>query len=135
MRAGMLDGMVKYKPIDCGPVAVAKVNEALGLTLKPGHAHFSASAQEHAEDRHPADFALCLAHITQILRNPEWVEQAPRQKGGFAMVSRVQAGKVIVLIALKIEPDAQGRYIVSSAYRLTPHDVAVRVMKGYMKPV
>jgi hypothetical protein len=106
--------MAKYRPLACGPVAVTKVNEAWGLNLKPGHAYFSASAQEHAEDRHPIEFAACIANIDRILQFPEWVERSPHQRDGFALIRRVNLGKDILLVALKIKPDEDGRYIVSS---------------------
>jgi hypothetical protein len=127
--------MAKYRPLACGPVAVAKVNEAWGLNLKPGSAYFSASAQEHAEDRHPVEFAACVANIDRILQFPEWVERSPNQRDGFALIRRVNLGKDILLVALKIEPDEQGRYIVSSTYKVTLHDIENRVRKGYAKPV
>lgn len=124
--------MAKYKPLDCGPLAVATVNGALGLNLRPGRAHFSASAQEHADDRHPADFSICIAHIHDIIRAPQWVGRHPRDGDGFTLVRTVQAGRTIILAAIKIRPDAEGRYIVASTYRLTRHDVDTRIAKGFL---
>ncbi len=125
--------MAKYKPLDCGPLAVATINTALRLDLAPGRAHFSASAQEHAEDRHPADFAVCLANIRDIVRAPEWVGQNPRDREGFTLVRSALAGKAIILVAIKMKRDPDGRYVVASTYRLTRHDVETRVEKGFLK--
>lgn len=111
--------MAKYKPLDCGPLAVATINIALRLDLAPGRTHFSASAQEHAEDRHPADFAVCLANIRDIVRAPEWVGQNPRDREGFTLVRSALAGKAIILVAIKMKRDPDGRYVVASTYRLT----------------
>lgn len=125
--------MVKYRPLDCGPLAVATINAALGLKLAPGRAHFSASAQEHAEDRHPSDFAVCLANIHDIVRAPEWVGQNPRDQEGFTLVRSALAGRAIILVAIKMKRDPDGRYVVASTYRLTRHDVKTRVDKGFLK--
>ncbi|WP_295194425.1 hypothetical protein [uncultured Brevundimonas sp.] len=127
--------MAKYKPIDCGPLAVGVVNDAMGWTLRPGLVHFSASAQEHAEDRHPADYALCIRHIGQILQAPDWVGQGPKDREGFVMVRRVAVAKAILLVAIKLKPDVQGRYVVASTYRVSQHDLEGRVAKGYWLPV
>ena len=108
--------MTKYVPRDVGPLPVATINLALGLTLKPGIAHFSALAQEHADDRHPDDFAICMDNIARIVRAPSYIGRGP---------------KSLVLIALKIEPDAKGRYIVSSAYRIDQRRLDTRIDKGY----
>lgn len=127
--------MAKYKPLDCGPLAVATINGALGMNLAPGRAHFSASAQEHAEDRHPADFAVCFANIKDIVRAPEWVGRNPRDQDGFTLVRSATAGRTIILVAIKIRPDAEGRYVVASTYRLTRHDVEARLAKGFLLPI
>ena len=124
--------MPKYSPLDCGPLAVATINGALGLNLAPGRAHFSASAQEHAEDRHPADYRICIANIRDVVRAPEWVGRNSRERDGFTLVRSALAGKAIILVAIKIKPDAQGRFVVASTYRLTRHDIEVRVAKGFL---
>ncbi len=81
------------------------------------------------------EFAACIANIDRILQFPEWVERSPNQHDGFALIRRVNLGKDILLVALKIEPDEQGRYIVSSTYKVTPYDIENRIRKGYVKPV
>lgn len=124
--------MARYRPLDCGPLPVATINAALGLTLAPGRAHFSASAQEHAEDRHPSDFAVCVQHIFDIVRAPEWIGRSPRDLDGFTLVRSVRRRRDIILVAIKISPDKQGRYVVASTYRLTSHDIDVRLAKGFL---
>ena len=54
-----------YSPIDAGPLPVATIKAALGLELAPGPVHFSSRAQAHAASGHPADFALCVAHLVE----------------------------------------------------------------------
>lgn len=127
--------MAKYRPLDCGPLAVATINGVLGLNLAPGRAHFSASAQEHAEDRHPADHAICIANIRDIVRAPEWVGRNPRDQDGFTLVRSALTGRAIILVAVKIRPDTEGRYIVASTYRLTRHDIETRLAKGFLLAV
>jgi len=126
--------MAKYKPIDCGPLAVSLVNDAMGWSLRPAPVHFSASAQEHAEDRHPADYALCIRHIGQILQAPDWVGQGPKDREGFVMVRRIAVAKAILLVTIKLKPDDLGRYVVASTYRVSQHDLDGRVAKGYWLP-
>lgn len=127
--------MAKYKPIDCGPLAVGLINDAMNWRLVPGRVHFSASAQEHAEDRHPEDFKLCVQHLDEIIRAPAWVGQGPKDRDGFVMVRRIRSAKAVLLVAIKLKPDAMGRYILASTYRVAQHDVDVRVAKGYLLPV
>lgn len=99
--------------------------------LSPGSVHFSASAQEHADDRHPEDYALCVKNIAHILRAPDWVGQGPKDRDGFVMVRRISSTKAILLVAIKLKRDDQGRYVVASTYRVTQHDADMRVSKGY----
>ena len=127
--------MAKYKPMDCGALAVGLVNEVMQWSLPPGPVHFSASAQEHAEDRHPGDYALCIKNIESILRAPDWIGQGPKDREGFVMVRRISAAKAILLVAIKLKRDDQGRYVVASTYRVTQHDVDTRVAKRYWLPV
>jgi hypothetical protein len=108
---------------------------SLGTEPQTRTCYFSASAQEHAEDRHPIEFAACIANIDRILQFPEWVERSPHQRDGFALIRRVNLGKDILLVALKIKLDEDGRYIVSSTYKVTTNDIENRVRKGYAKPV
>jgi hypothetical protein len=126
--------LTKYVPLNVGPLPVATINMALGTALKPGAAHFSALAQEHADDRHPADFALCMGSITRIVRAPDYVGRGPNAADGFELVGVVNQGKSLVLIALKMEPDEDGRYIVASAYSIKQSRLDASVAKGYCFP-
>lgn len=51
------------------------------------------------------------------------------------MVRRIAVAKAILLVAIKLKPDEQGRYIVASTYRVSRHDLEGRVAKGYWLPV
>jgi hypothetical protein len=126
--------MATYKPIDADSLAISLVNNALGLSLKPGPVHFSASAQEHADDRHPIDYPICVAYFDRILKAPDWVGQSPKQKDGFILVRRIRAANANILVAIKLQPDAKGRYIVASTYRLSEADIAARLAKGHLWP-
>jgi hypothetical protein len=123
--------LTKYVPLDVGPLQVTTINLALGLSLKPGIAHFSALAQEHADDKHPNDFAICMDNIARIVRAPSYVGRGPKAKDGFELIGEVKSPTSLVLIALKIEPDEKGRYIVSSAYRIDQKRLDTRIDRGY----
>ncbi len=92
--------------------------------------------EEHAEDRHsPSKFTACVAKPRSDLAEfPERVERSPNQRDGFALIRRVDLGRHILLVALKLIPDDEGRYIISGTYKISRHDIETRVRKGYAKP-
>ena len=96
--------------------------------------HFSVRAQAHARDRHPAEFSECLGHIGRIIGAPDYVGQGPSQPDGFELVGQANYGWHIVLVAIKLRPDAQGRYIVASTYLIDRDKLERRVRKGFLKP-
>jgi len=122
-------------PLDFGPLCVDKVNNALGLRLMAGRVHFSVRAQLHARDRHPEEFTDCLGHIGRIVRTPDYVGQGPGQSDGFGLVGAADDGRAIVLVAIKLRRDVQGRYVVASTYLIDRNKLERRVRKGFLKAV
>lgn len=116
--------------LDLGPLAVATINDVLPLQLEAGRVHFSARAQEHAQRRHPQDFTLCLRHLPRIVRAPDYIGQGPDEADGFELVGEARSDRAIVLVAVKVQRDEQGRYIVASTYRISRRTLLGRLDKG-----
>lgn len=72
-----------------------------------------------------------MNNIARIVRAPSYIGRGPKAKDGFELIGEIKSAKSLVLIALKIEPDAKGRYIVSSAYRIDQRRLDTRIDKGY----
>lgn len=123
------------KALTLGRLPIAIINPALGLALPAGDVHFSVRAQRHAYQRHPNDFLVCLKHIQQIVTTPEFVGRGPNQADGFELVSEIQQGKAIVLVAIKLQPDASGQYGVASTYSIDRDKFQRRIRKGFLKAV
>jgi hypothetical protein len=98
-----------HKPLDAGPLPVAAIKAAIGLDLSAGPVHFSVRAQEHARRRHPGDFELCMKHLARIITAPDYVGQSPHQADGFELIGEARTEGAIVLVAIKVRPDARGR--------------------------
>lgn len=118
-----------------GQLPTAVINAALRLALPEGNVHFSIRAQQHARKKHPADFRVCLRHIQQIVATPSFVGRGPHQTEGFELVSEIQQGQAIVLVAIRMQPDASGQYGVASTYLIDRNKFERRVRKGFLKAV
>ena len=84
---------MNHTPLNAGPLPVAAIEAATGLVLAPGPVHFSVRAQEHAERRHPADFALCMRHVARIVTAPDYIGQGPHQADGFELEGGGEGGR------------------------------------------
>ncbi len=120
--------------LDLGPLPAAKINDALGLELADAVVHFSARAQQHAHDRHPDDFDVCLRHIERVVATPDYIGQGPGQADGFELIGEAHQDQAIVLVAIKVRPDRSGRYIVASTYLIDRNKLERRVREGFLKP-
>lgn len=124
----------RIKSLDLGPLPADKINGALGLNLAAAAVHFSVRAQQHAQDRHPDEFAICLRHIEWIITAPHYIGQGPGQADGFELIGEAHQDQAIVLVAIKLRPDAAGRYIVASTYVIDRNKLERRIRKGFLKP-
>jgi len=128
-----LTGKYKLSPLDLGPLPTTRINGLLGLNLVPAVVHFSVRAQQHALQRHPDNFTICRRHIASIVANPDYVGQSPGQSDGFELIGEAHQDQAIVLVAIKINPDHAGRYIVASTYLIDQNKLERRVRKRFLK--
>jgi hypothetical protein len=126
---------LRIKSLDLGSLPADRINGALGLNLAAGVVHFSIRAQQHAMDNHADEFALCLRHIERIVVTPDYIGQGPGQTDGFELVGEAHQDQAIILVAIKVRPDAAGRYIVASTYLIDRNKLERRIRKGFLKPV
>jgi len=118
--------------IELGPLPIDEIYRAFGISLNVGLVHFSVRAQQHARERHPDDFDLCLAHIERVIAAPDYVGRKPEQTDGFEMIG--ESDHAIVLVAIKMRSDSAGRYIVASTYLIDRNSLERRLRKGFVKP-
>ncbi|GAA0765942.1 hypothetical protein [Brevundimonas olei] len=118
----------KAKPIDLilGPLPTDQINQALGLELEPGDIILSAGAQKHASKRHPDEYARCQPHVAAVALDPLYVGNDFRNEGKIELVSRVAALGGGMLVAVCIEPDAEGNYSVTSFYPVSEKKIENR---------
>lgn len=121
-----------HQPLDLGPLPAWAIKAAIGLDLAPGLVHFSTRAQNHAEGRHPADFALCLRYVGQVVAAPDYIGQGPSQADGFELIGEAVAEGALILVAIKVRPDRRGRYFVASTYPIARATLENRLRKGFL---
>ena len=125
----------RYVAIDLGELPVEAINRALGTELEPGRARLSARAHEHIAVDHPADYAVCLDLLPQVITNPSFIGQDPRHTENFELVRRVPLQAGAVLVAVCLEPDGHGAYRVVTAYLITPDKLDRRRRVGTLHSV
>lgn len=124
--------VLRLVPLDLGPLPAQQINQILSLSLESGCVRFSTMAQQHAYERHPEDFALCLRHIAQIVAKPDFVGRGPHQSDGFELIGTIRQENAIILVAIKLRPDRAGRYIVASTYSIDRSKLERRLRKGFI---
>jgi hypothetical protein len=122
----------KRKELSLGQLCVAKINSALELELLEGDVVFSAGAQVHAERNHPNEFLLCLPFLAGIIADPLYIGD-DHKNPGIELISRVTAANAMVLVAINLERDSDGRYHVLSFYTVKPEKVENRRQRGFLK--
>lgn len=115
-----------------GPLPVEAISKALGLDLEPGEVVLTGGAQTHASRRHPDDYAVCLPHLASVVTSPLWIGDDLRNHGKIELVGRVPAAGIVVLAAVKISRDSDGRYHVVSFYPISEAKVQSRKSKGHL---
>ena len=126
---------MRFEGFDVGPLPVAAIRNALQLELPAGAVHFSGRAQAHAWRGHPTDFELCLAAMAQVVAGPDYVGRGPHQRDGFELIGEAKLEAVLVLVAIKLRPDAHGRYLVASTYLIDRNKLARRLRKHFVSRV
>lgn len=116
-----------------GVLPVAVVNRTIGTELEPGQVVFSRAGQQHAAKRHPEEYPLCLPHLASIIADPFYIGDDLRNPGKIELIGRIAAAGSMVLIAIDIERDADGRYRIASFYRVTDEKMRKRREKGFLK--
>ena len=125
-----------YPSRDLGPLPVDAINLARGTEMLPGRASLSSQAHKHIAIDHPADYAICLAHLAATIASPTFVGQAPGHTRNFEMVRRIGlADGRLVLVAIGIERDRSGTYAVRSCYLIKPETVQQRRQNHRLKLV
>ena len=115
-----------------GPLPVDSINRTLGHDLSPGDVIFTVAAQRHVLRNHPEDYPRCLPHVRNVVQHPHYLGDDLKNPGKIEMVSRVPALGTGLLVALVIEPDAHGRYGVSSCYPISEKKIENRRQKGFL---
>jgi len=124
----------QYDAKDLGPFPVDVINDALGTELDAGNARLSRTAHRHIAEDHPADYAVCMAHMAAVIAAPTYIGQAPRHGSYFEMIKRVSVGKeAAVLVAIGLEPDERGAYRIVSSYLLGAEEIERKRAAGYLR--
>jgi hypothetical protein len=120
----------RNRTLDLGPLPVALVNRALGLELRPGPVIFRAAEQDHAHERHGADYLRCLPFVGLAIASPTF-GQSPRHPAGFELV-KVTSDGVHILVALTVVADEAGAYPVQSLYPISKSTAMRRVRTNHL---
>jgi len=114
-----LAGGKKKDDIDCGAMPVDDINRTLGTELDPGEVVFYGHAQAHAERRHPKDYEACLPHVGDVISAPSYVGDDVKNPGKIELIRKIPALGAGLLVAVTLEPDDSGRYVVCSVYPIS----------------
>lgn len=97
--------------------------------------HFSAANQDHAFERHGAEFLACLPQVEATITVPEYIGQSPRHPSGFEMVRAIEGHSgpgTYLLVAVSLNFDVVGRYPIQSVYPIAYATVRRRLRKGHL---
>lgn len=126
---------IKQVPYLFGPVPIRAINDALALELDEGDAVMSLRAQQHAQRRHPLDFARCFPHVAAVIANPLYVRDDFQNDGKIELVGKPDGLAEFLLVAVEISLDVDGRYNVTTFYPVSDRKVANRREKGTLKRI
>ena len=110
---------------------VAMINHTLGLELEPGRVVLTRGAQVHAKRQHPADYEACLPHLEAVIADPLYVGDDHRNPG-IELISRVPVADLFILVAINLERDAHGRYVIASFYPVSKLKIENRKQRGFL---
>ena len=128
----------RFSALDLGPLPIELVGYALERKLPRGNVHFSAVSQDHAFERHGAEFLVCFPHVAATIITPDHIGQSPRHAEGFEMLralDEISGYGAHVLVAISLDLDDAGRYAIQSVYPIGYAAVRRRLRKGYLATV
>nr|WP_255701491.1 PBECR2 nuclease fold domain-containing protein [Afifella sp. H1R] len=101
--------------------------------MPSGPVYLSIPAQQHAFRRHRETFPACLPFLSEIVRSPDYIGQSPHHReSGFELIGEVEDNSLIVLIAIRLQRDGDGRYLVRSFYPIDRNKLDRRLRKGFV---
>jgi hypothetical protein len=121
----------RNRTLNLGPLPVALINRTLGRQLRPGPVVFRAAEQDHAHERHGADYLRCLPFVGLAIASPTFIGQSPRHPEGFELV-KVTSDGLHVLVALAVVADGSGAYPVQSLYPISKSTAMRRLRKSHL---
>lgn len=129
--------MIKHRPsktpdLRIGPMPVVTVNKTLGTELEAGEVILTRGAQRHANRRHPHDYPKCLPHLANVIANPRYVGD-DHTNSGIEIWGYVAALGSLVLVAVELIPDDDGRYKISSFYTVSEAKAQARRERGFLR--
>jgi hypothetical protein len=108
------------------------INRTLGMEMEPGEVVLTRAHQKHAERNHRADYGRCLPFLEAIVSNPFYIGD-DLKNDGIELISRLPTIGEFVLVAVKIERDENGRYLISSFYPVSDAKIQSRREKGFLR--
>ncbi|BAM87706.1 conserved hypothetical protein [Bradyrhizobium oligotrophicum S58] len=108
------------------------VNKTLGTELEVGDVILTRGAQRHANRRHPEDYPKCLPHLASVIANPRYIGD-DHTNSGIEIWGYVATLGALVLVAVELIPDDEGRYHISSFYMVSEKKADARRLKGFLK--
>lgn len=132
IQSGVSKGSRKPRITDLvlGPLPVDKINKALGLELEPGDVVLTVGTQRHALKRHPSDYARCQPHVGGVVIDPSYIGDDFENPGKIELVARVPAIGSGLLVAVLVEPNVDGNYVVTSFYPISERTIENRRQNG-----
>lgn len=124
----------KLPDLIIGPMPANTVNKTLGTELEVGEVVLKGSAQVHASRRHPKDYPICLPHLANVIANPRYIGD-DHTNSGIEIWGYVASLGSLVLVAVELIPDDDGRYQISSFYMVSEKKAQTRRQKGFLKIV
>lgn len=122
-------------PIELGQLPIDAIANAQGLELEAGEVVLTVNAQIHASRRHPEDYVRCIPHLADVIASPDFIGDDLRNREKIEIVGRVPALGSGLLIAVNLERDSDGRYLVSSFYPVGYPKITNRRAKGFLSDV
>lgn len=123
----------KQPELVLGPLPTEIIRATIGIDLDAGSVIVSAAAQRHAASRHPDEYGLCVPLLAGVIANPLYVGDDFKNEGKIEIIGGVLAPDSLLLIAVCIETDADGRYHVASFYPISRKKAQNRRDKGYLR--
>ncbi|WP_139492564.1 PBECR2 nuclease fold domain-containing protein [Brevibacillus dissolubilis] len=115
-----------------GILDIAKINQILGIDYQMSpHVWMYPGLKKHVQKRHPGIWELYHQHIPDIIQNPDYIGQNPKEPNSIELVKQISDS---ILLAIKIDPS--GYLFISTFYDLknAENKVQKRLRSGRLKP-